>query len=123
MAAKITANPLERMRRSQGRRVRIAVVSCPRRLSGAGSPMNSFVKADTEAAVSFGPFIFCRQQRLVTRDGEPLVLGGRALDILQRSEEHTSELQSLMRISYAVFFLTTIHITIYIITFSICMST
>src|SRR3546814_1816119 len=83
MAAKITANPLERMRRSQGRRVRIAVVSCPRRLSGAGSPMNSFVKADTEAAVSFGPFIFYRQQRLVTRDGEPLALGGRALDILQ----------------------------------------
>ncbi|MCQ6255419.1 winged helix-turn-helix domain-containing protein [Pseudomonas sp. Q11] len=45
--------------------------------------MNSFVKADTEAPVSFGPFIFYRQQRLVTRDGEPLALGGRALDILQ----------------------------------------
>src|SRR3546814_6242172 len=28
---------------------------------------------------------------------------GRRLDALQRSEEHTSELQSLMRISYAVF--------------------
>src|SRR3546814_8478984 len=27
----------------------------------------------------------------------------RVLDILKRSEEHTSELQSLMRISYAVF--------------------
>src|SRR3546814_2379366 len=26
-----------------------------------------------------------------------------ALDLLQRSEEHTSELQSLMRLSYAVF--------------------
>src|SRR3546814_1042746 len=29
--------------------------------------------------------------------------GRRALEIGQRSEEHTSELQSLMRISYAVF--------------------
>src|SRR3546814_9647794 len=29
-----------------------------------------------------------------------------ALDVLRRSEEHTSELQSLMRISYAVFCLT-----------------
>src|SRR3546814_1075787 len=41
-----------------------------------------------------------------TRDGErvlPLVLVGRARADLERSEEHTSELQSLMRISYAVF--------------------
>src|SRR3546814_5914684 len=29
-----------------------------------------------------------------------------ALEVLRRSEEHTSELQSLMRISYAVFCLT-----------------
>src|SRR3546814_3161523 len=29
--------------------------------------------------------------------------GHRSSDIIQRSEEHTSELQSLMRISYAVF--------------------
>ncbi|MBT2294694.1 ATP-binding protein [Pseudomonas fluorescens] len=45
--------------------------------------MNSFVKPDTEPAVCFGPFIFNRQQRLVTRGGESLALGGRALDILQ----------------------------------------
>lgn len=45
--------------------------------------MNSFARPDTEPAVCFGPFSFYRQQRLVTRDGEPLVLGGRALDILQ----------------------------------------
>src|SRR3546814_2862776 len=31
------------------------------------------------------------------------ILRGRSIKILQRSEEHTSELQSLMRISYAVF--------------------
>src|SRR3546814_3165903 len=42
--------------------------------------------------------------------------GGVAEDLMIRSEEHTSELQSLMRISYAVFCLKkkkTIHQTIY----------
>src|SRR3546814_9095626 len=37
---------------------------------------------------------------------EPAMVGGvptSAWGVLQRSEEHTSELQSLMRISYAVF--------------------
>src|SRR3546814_4740765 len=33
--------------------------------------------------------------------------GGSGADLGRRSEEHTSELQSLMRISYAVFFLNT----------------
>src|SRR3546814_6553914 len=37
-------------------------------------------------------------------DGEPQAFGARAPETgVQRSEEHTSELQSLMRISYAVF--------------------
>lgn len=44
--------------------------------------MNSFITSCTETTVNFGPFVFHRQQRLVTRDGEPLALGGRALDIL-----------------------------------------
>src|SRR3546814_5922976 len=41
------------------------------------------------------------------RGGSGLPCGGipAAEDPVQRSEEHTSELQSLMRISYAVFFL------------------
>src|SRR3546814_9582570 len=33
----------------------------------------------------------------------PLAIAGRVVDDQDRSEEHTSELQSLMRISYAVF--------------------
>src|SRR3546814_10852490 len=37
------------------------------------------------------------------RDQAPLDLGDDALRQFRRSEEHTSELQSLMRISYAVF--------------------
>jgi predicted ATPase/DNA-binding winged helix-turn-helix (wHTH) protein len=45
--------------------------------------MNSFVTPCTGPTVGFGPFVFHRQQRLVTRDGQPLALGGRALDILQ----------------------------------------
>jgi len=50
--------------------------------------MNSFVKPDTEPAVGFGPFAFYPQQRLVTCEGRPLALGGRALDILQVLVEH-----------------------------------
>lgn len=60
----------------------------PAPVTGAGLPMNSFVKPDTEPALGFGPFAFYRQQRLVTRDGKPLALGGRALDILQVLVEH-----------------------------------
>src|SRR3546814_5520524 len=45
------------------------------------------------AAVDRRPFFDLRQHRRV----------GGALDRVVRSEEHTSELQSLMRISYAVF--------------------
>ncbi|WP_434648165.1 ATP-binding protein [Pseudomonas sp. D1-2] len=45
--------------------------------------MNSFVKPCTGPTVCFGPFVFHRQQRLVSREGQPLALGGRALDILQ----------------------------------------
>src|SRR3546814_4390170 len=43
----------------------------------------------------------------IRRRGQPRALGGRGIDgaigVKTRSEEHTSELQSLMRISYAVF--------------------
>src|SRR3546814_5239411 len=45
-------------------------------------------------------------RRIVQRAGE-MIAGGRVFarqhDVAGRSEEHTSELQSLMRISYAVF--------------------
>src|SRR3546814_3451550 len=37
------------------------------------------------------------------RGGEPLYAKARRGEVVERSEEHTSELQSLMRISYAVF--------------------
>src|SRR3546814_3775665 len=42
---------------------------------------------------------------VLTAAALPVMIGGAGLgvDVTQRSEEHTSELQSLMRISYAVF--------------------
>src|SRR3546814_2330879 len=42
-------------------------------------------------------------KQLPTADGMKIFLSGLADQIRARSEEHTSELQSLMRISYAVF--------------------
>src|SRR3546814_5782129 len=59
-----------------------------------------------------GALIEAGQQRGrdgVAAVGEDGMLGGRALAV--RSEEHTSELQSLMRISYAVFCLKNKHRT------------
>src|SRR3546814_3480369 len=47
-----------------------------------------------------------RKLPAVTRDGVGVTLqinAGLLIDLPHRSEEHTSELQSLMRISYAVF--------------------
>src|SRR3546814_3986593 len=41
--------------------------------------------------------------KAIARDDAPLWRFTAAMDIPDRSEEHTSELQSLMRISYAVF--------------------
>src|SRR3546814_4463780 len=53
------------------------------------------IDAHHERGTPFGSFV--DKVDLVHADG------GHADEIFQRSEEHTSELQSLMRISYAVF--------------------
>src|SRR3546814_3366129 len=45
----------------------------------------------------------CRQFAVRQQAGDVGNAGGDARDFRSRSEEHTSELQSLMRISYAVF--------------------
>jgi len=39
---------------------------------------------------SFGPFQLFAERRLLTRDGEPVQLGGRALDILIRLAARSS---------------------------------
>src|SRR3546814_9241821 len=58
-----------------------------------------------EAVVAKGAIIIGGDgPRRPRRDADPLRIGGkRQRPNLGRSEEHTSELQSLMRISYAVF--------------------
>src|SRR3546814_2031544 len=45
------------------------------------------------------------KQRSLLQAGADVIIAtpGRLIDYVKRSEEHTSELQSLMRISYAVF--------------------
>src|SRR3546814_3319292 len=69
--------------RCSGNRAFQAYRSCPPRLRPATSPGKQFL-----GPRAIGPYVF--GQRL-----KPIEL--------RRSEEHTSELQSLMRISYAVF--------------------
>src|SRR3546814_5566877 len=51
------------------------------------------------ADIHVQPFIACARVLSLVRMEESIIW----LPILTRSEEHTSELQSLMRISYAVF--------------------
>src|SRR3546814_2396693 len=50
-----------------------------------------------------GTFVPARRRRTVDEEG----IDWKEVETLARSEEHTSELQSLMRISYAVFCLQT----------------
>src|SRR3546814_5962432 len=65
---------------------------------------NNFLGAETVAVLPYAQYLkrfpAYLQQLTMESNGKSVTLGGRRVD---RSEEHTSELQSLMRISYAVF--------------------
>src|SRR3546814_1593084 len=86
--------------------------TAPRRHAGHGVPQRG--AADGELLVDLGLgkavvdraaiFLLDERQRLFPR---ALPGDGADGDLIERSEEHTSELQSLMRISYAVFCLKT----------------
>src|SRR3546814_4912277 len=67
----------------------------------AGNDVSDFASA----GASDGPRNVDRFLRAIAACSLPLVAAvqGRAVGVGTRSEEHTSELQSLMRISYAVF--------------------
>src|SRR5689334_4736927 len=64
--------------------------------------MNEFA-ARTGAIVTFGPFTLRENERLLTRDGAPVELGGRAMDVLivlvARANEVVSK-HELMRLAW-----------------------
>src|SRR3546814_8821901 len=70
-----------------------------RSYSTAGSPDTSCISPNTSRVARIIVGSICTSRRLMAR--------WRPEIIVLRSEEHTSELQSLMRISYAVFCLKT----------------
>src|SRR3546814_1434215 len=61
------------------------------------------VKRKARARVEFVTAMDATPERLAKGDHSEMVNPAEIDDTEQRSEEHTSELQSLMRISYAVF--------------------
>src|SRR3546814_3290433 len=87
------------------RQLPLAAVLCkdvdvaPDRASNGAGPGQPFVRADEGNAGILSPAIIFMHNRPPPSDHRPLHCFG-------RSEEHTSALQSLMRISYAVFCLT-----------------
>src|SRR3546814_8371324 len=74
---------------------------------GFGVAMDTLVIERYAAAdeAGFGPTLplFIERAKKATINGRPAIEDGRTRREIARSEEHTSELQSLMRISYAVF--------------------
>src|SRR3546814_14552575 len=73
----------------------------------------SMIVSQTDAPVDFSKMLSCRVANIVPIDDVEIALrsvsaytqtiGIYPEELKRRSEEHTSELQSLMRISYAVF--------------------
>src|SRR3546814_4713562 len=51
------------------------------------------------AGITAAAALLCLQRAFMVNEGDPAAVE----EVVQRSDEHTSELQSLMRISYAVF--------------------
>src|SRR3546814_985001 len=76
-----------------------------RALNGGGWASRSAIGSRTSGAAGSkdhelkGGDCLCRRTRLETRNFQSSLI----MERVPRSEEHTSELQSLMRISYAVF--------------------
>src|SRR3546814_8996219 len=93
VAAPLARRPLRRLKRVSG--------SIEERLAGLGRFALFTAKVLGHAAVDvIGRLRFWR---VVVRHTSDIVAGAGAVVVGGRSEEHTSELQSLMRSSYAVF--------------------
>src|SRR3546814_2906085 len=67
-----------------------------------GMGESAFPRCLLKVISSLGTY-FINRSRFGVKRVSPICSGGRSLTATPRSEEHTSELQSLMRISYAVF--------------------
>src|SRR3546814_5627660 len=92
--------PDPRLQAGQQDLVEAALAVAQRRIRGIGHRLERKPVADTLAAG-----LVVAPQHLHARALEHVQQRLVAADLLRRSEEHTSELQSLMRISYAVFWL------------------
>src|SRR3546814_10919202 len=79
------------------RRVRSCVAACPSTTSSQQPPRSAAPAEPSESA------LLRMERKRKARNHFPQFLPRGDMNDAQRSEEHTSELQSLMRISYAVF--------------------
>src|SRR3546814_4446715 len=89
-------------RRGQRSQRRLQVVEIGRRERAAQRQMEAEHLHDIGIAPERQQLLLPRGQA-VTAPARQFVRGRRGAERIERSEEHTSELQSLMRISYAVF--------------------
>src|SRR3546814_3667504 len=71
-------------------------------LNDSGCRGRKMLKNHTVELVEVGPRDGLQNEAAIISTADKLALVRRAIDYGIRSEEHTSELQSLMRISYAV---------------------
>src|SRR3546814_10640358 len=88
------------------RGLRNAIEDFSRELAGAPPPASADYAVGRNLAITPGKVVM-RNRLVELIQYAPTTAQVRAEPILIRSEEHTSELQSLMRISYAVFCLKT----------------
>src|SRR3546814_7183153 len=72
---------------------------CPPRLMAEIQPLSAFTAGERRGI----RYVLADIDDTLTSHGRLTAAAYTALEQLERSEEHTSELQSLMRISYAVF--------------------
>src|SRR3546814_6854796 len=80
--------------------------TCTHRVEQFATGMSARLRS-AELGEGMGAVLEADGRPQIDADQQPVdglaVIGQRQHDVIDRSEEHTSELQSLMRISYAVF--------------------
>src|SRR3546814_3814093 len=82
-------------------KVRVVGVRCEESTPIVNTPLRQLTSLFTDLAIVIVGIL--RNERAIVPKPEDQMLPGDEVYFVCRSEEHTSELQSLMRISYAVF--------------------